>query len=233
MPIKVTVPKIGTSMAPLALVEWQAKEGDWVDKGSVLLIVESEKIRHDVEAKASGFLHILVKAGTESPVGSSAGLIVDTEEELKTLQKETPAGTPEATTQFEEDTTRAEAAEPATKQEKGERIRISPAARRMAEERMIDISKIVGTGPGGAIRRNDVEKAIEAEKPKTATESGAEEYQGKRLKESIRLIGMRKAIAEHMHRSVSVSANVYLMGEIDMLEMVKLRESLLERAESL
>ena len=152
MPIKVTVPKIGTSMAPLALVEWQAKEGDWVDKGSVVLIVESEKIRHDVEAKASGFLHILVKAGNEAPVGSSAGLIVDTEEELKTLQKETPAGIPEAITQFEEDTPEAGATKPAAKQEKGERIQISPAARRMAEERMIDVSKIAGTGPGGAIR---------------------------------------------------------------------------------
>ena len=56
-------------------------------------------------------------------------------------------------------------------------------------------------------------------------------YQGKRVKSTISLKGMRKAIAEHMHRSLSISAQLTAMGEIDMTEMVKLRETLVSQAE--
>ena len=87
MATKVIVPKLGMSTEPITLVEWKAKEGDRVEQGSVVLVVETEKIRHDVEAEASGFLHILVEAGKEAPIGSAAGLIVATKEELAALQK--------------------------------------------------------------------------------------------------------------------------------------------------
>ena len=60
MATKVIVPKLGMSTEPITLVEWKAQEGDQVEKGSVILVVETEKIRHDIEAEASGFLHILV-----------------------------------------------------------------------------------------------------------------------------------------------------------------------------
>ncbi len=87
MATKVIVPQLGTGTEVIMLVEWKAKEGDRVEKGSVVLVVETEKTRYDVEAEASGFLHILVGAGEEAPVGSTAALIVATKEELEVLQK--------------------------------------------------------------------------------------------------------------------------------------------------
>jgi len=77
------------STAPLTLVEWKAKEGDWIEQGNIVLVVETEKIRHDVEAEASGFLHILVEEEQEVPIGTVAGLIAETKEELEALRKET------------------------------------------------------------------------------------------------------------------------------------------------
>jgi len=88
MAVKILMPKLGMSTAPLTLIEWKAKEGEQIEQGSIVLVVETEKIRHDVEAEASGFLHILVEEGQEVPIGTVVGLIAETEEELEALKKE-------------------------------------------------------------------------------------------------------------------------------------------------
>jgi len=228
MAVKIIVPKLGMSAKPLALIEWKMGEGEQVEKGATILVVETEKIRHDIEAEASGFLHILLKAGNEAPVGSVAGLIAETKEELEALKKEMPkevavgAAEPVKLPKVE-----AEVAATAKPEEK--HIRISPVARKLAEEHMVDISKIVGTGPGGRIVREDIEKEIESKKKVVEPEV----YQGKRVKSTIPLTGMKKTVAEHMHGSLQVSAQLTVMGEIDMSEMVQLREKLAEQAEVL
>lgn len=91
MAVQILMPKLGMSTAPLTLVEWEAKEGDRIERGNIVLLVETEKIRHDVEAEASGFLHILVEEGQEVPIGTVVGLIAETKGELEALRKETLA----------------------------------------------------------------------------------------------------------------------------------------------
>ncbi|MFC1907889.1 dihydrolipoamide acetyltransferase family protein [Chloroflexota bacterium] len=231
MATNVIVPKLGMSTAPLTLVEWKVKEGDQVEQGSVVLLVETVKVTHDVEAKASGFIHILVEAGSKAPIGTVAGLIAETKEELETLQKETPKEEATPTAEVEEassaETAPVQAVVSSAAQAAGaERIRISPVARKLAAEHMVDITSMVGTGPGGRIVRDDIEKAIGAKGKEEVTPVA---YQGKRVKSVIPLTGMRKAIAEHMHRSLSSSAQLTLCGEIDMTETVKLRESLVNQ----
>lgn len=234
MAAEIIAPKLGMSTEPLAIVEWQAKEGDWVEQGTVVLIVETEKIRHDIEAGASGFLHILVEAGNEAPIGSVAGLLAEAKEELEALQKEMPKGVPAAAAEPKA-APQLEAEAPVIARAEGERIRISPVARKLAEEHMIDISRVVGSGPGGRIIREDVEKEIEAKKKVAAApvEAAAEVYQGRRVKSTMPLTGTRKAIAEHMHRSLSVSAQITSMTEVDMTEMMKLRQTLVSQEEAL
>ena len=219
MATKVIVPKLGMSTEPITLVEWKAKEGDKVEKGSVVLVVETEKIRHDVEAEASGFLHILAEVGKEAPIGSAAGLIVATKEELEALGKGEGA------------VAAAEAKEAPAEAEK-ERIAISPVARKMAEEHMIDITKVAGSGPEGRIVKEDIEKEM-AEKAAPAVEAVADTYQGRKVKDKLPLTGIRKAISEHMHRSLSVSAQLTVMGELDVAELVKLRKKLVGQEEKL
>ena len=236
MAVQILMPKLGMSTAPLTLVEWKAKEGESVEQGNVVLVVETEKIRHDIEAEVSGFLHILVKEGQEVPIGTVVGVIAKTKEELAGLQKEKPKGATKAAEVKEAPPTEAAEAEaePAAEAKAKERILISPVARKLAEEHMIDITKITGTGPGGRIVREDIEKQIETKKKaKVTPEVTPEVYQGRRVKSVIPLKGMRKVIAEHMHRSLSISAQLTLMGEIDMTEMVKLRQSLVAKEKAL
>lgn len=93
MAAKIVIPivgKRGQKYDIVKLVEWKAKEGDWVEKGNVVLVVETEKASCDIEAEASGFLRILVQEGEKAMVSSVVGLIAETKEELEALQKVPP-----------------------------------------------------------------------------------------------------------------------------------------------
>jgi pyruvate dehydrogenase E2 component (dihydrolipoamide acetyltransferase) len=231
MAVQIVAPKLGMSMSDVKMVEWKAKEGDWVEKGNVVLVIETEKTEWNVEAGASGFLHILVQEGVKAKIGQVVALIAETKEELEKLQKETPR---EPLTGEARETPPAEPVQPKpgiTEIEAGERerIRISPIARKMAEEHMLDIMRIKGTGPDGRIMKEDIEKAIEEEEkvmasPKEVTPAL---YQGRRVKETIPLKGMREVIAERMYSSLSSSAQLTMMGEFDTTELGKLREAFL------
>ncbi len=226
----IAIPKLGMSMTEATLVEWKVKEGDQVEKGDVVLLIETEKTQWEVEASTSGFVHILVEEDVKAPVGRVVGLIAETKEELEALQKE-PAKEIFTTVTEVTEVPPVEAAPPAAvRAEEGRRLRISPVARKMAEEHMIDITTITGTGPDGRIVREDIEKAIEAKKRGVPV---AEAYEGKGVKTTIPLRRMRRAIAEHMHRSLSVAAQLTAMGEIDMTELIKRRNALVEQEEAI
>ena len=229
MAVSIAIPKLGWGTEPLRLVEWKAKEGNWIEQGDIVLVITTEKITADIEAEASGYLHILVEEGNEAPIGSDVGLITETREELEAIQRELPKEIITTVAESKEAPLVQAAAPAVTKTKEGERIRISPVARKMAEEHRIDIASIVGTGPAGRIVREDIKKALQAGGKVEITPAA---YQGRRVKSTIPLKGMREAIAENMHRSLSISAQVTVMGEIDMTEVVKLRETLLSQAEA-
>lgn len=217
--------------ADVTLVEWRVKEGEWVEAHQVVMAIETEKIKSEVEASAAGFVHILVAQDNKVAIGRVVGLIAASKEELEALQKEPPKEI--SITPVEVAEAPAVGAAPAeaavAPEEKRERIPISPVARRMAEEYAIDITKVTGTGPGGRIIKEDIEKAIEAKEKAPPVQV----YEGKRVKATMPLRGMRKAIAEHMHRSLSVAAQLTFMGEIDMTEMLKLRNNLLAQEKAI
>jgi pyruvate dehydrogenase E2 component (dihydrolipoamide acetyltransferase)/2-oxoglutarate dehydrogenase E2 component (dihydrolipoamide succinyltransferase) len=104
----------------------------------------------------------------------------------------------------------------------------------MAEYNMIDITTVTGTGPGGRIVREDIEKAIAGKASGKAVPTAAAAtapvpaatFHGKRVRSVVPLRGMRGAIAENMQRSLATSAQLTLMGEIDATELVKLRDTL-------
>jgi len=230
MAIQIVVPKLGLSMSDVTMVEWKVKEGEKVEKGTVVLVIETEKTEWNVEASASGFLHILVQEGAKAKIGQVVGLIAETKEELEKLQKETLRQPLIGETKVKESPL-TEVAQVGSFAGEGERIRISPIARKMAEEQMIDITRIKGTGPDGRIVKEDIEKAIEEQKKGAVPpeEAARALYQGRKVKETIPLKGMRRVIAERMHSSLSGSAQLSFLGEFDVTEFVKLREVFLNR----
>ena len=233
MIVQIVAPKLGMSMSDVTMVEWKAKEEEKVEKGSVVLVIETEKTEWNVEAGATGFLHILIHEGMKAKIGQVVGLIAETKEELEKIQKETPH---EQLTEEVKEAPLNEAAQAkpravGTEGVERERIRISPIARKMAEEHMLDITHIKGTGPDGRIIKEDVEQTIEERKKVAIPKEEITPilYQGRRVKKTISLKGMRRVIAERMVGSLSGSAQLSFLGEFDATELVKLREAFLNK----
>lgn len=235
MAVEVNIPKLGMSMKEATLTEWKFNEGDKINAGDVVLVIETDKTTWEVEAPASGYLHIIVAIDNTEPVGAVVGKIAETSEELAVLQKEfgTPA-TAAAPAKAAEAPAQA-AAVPA--HEPGERFKVSPVAKKMAEERGIDLNAVKGTGPGGRITKQDVEEAIAAKASAPAKPAApapapapvadtARERNGIRIKEIVKLRGMRKAIADHLVLSLTVAAQLTAMSELDCGELKKFREEL-------
>ena len=248
----IAIPKLGMTMQDARLVEWKAEEGSLVKKGDIVLLIETSKTQWEVDASASGYLHILVPVDEEVLVARVVGLIAETKEEWLKLQNEplqeiytTPLDlTVEgaAVTAPVPESVGKPAPQPA-QNDGGQRIRISPVARKMAEQHMIDITTIKGTGPEGRIIREDIEKAVEAKKmaPPAAVAGPAATpaalagrmIDGKLVKNVLPLKGIRRAVAENMQRSLSISAQLTYMGEIDMTEMTRLRNLYLEQEKTI
>jgi pyruvate dehydrogenase E2 component (dihydrolipoamide acetyltransferase) len=230
MTAQIVIPKLGMTVDDVNLVEWKVKEGGHVEKGSIVLVIETQKTEWNIEAEEAGLLHILVAEGNKAKVGGVVGLIAGTKEEYEGLRKELSENTNAAPSEMVGSQGETQPAGAASDRPE-DRIRITPVARKMAEEHMIDITTIQGTGPGGRITREDIQKAIE-EREKAAPppeEIIPETFQGKRVRETIPLRGMRKSIAEHMYRSLATTAQMTIMGEFDMTEMVNFRESLVRQ----
>jgi len=109
------------------------------------------------------------------------------------------------------------------------KVRSSPMARKVAEDKGIDLSIVEGSGPGGRIVKEDVLRAIE-EKDKSRVVSAKQDPGDlKRVKEVVPITGMRKVIFDHMHRSLQEAAQITLTMEVNAGELVRCRKVLLER----
>lgn len=228
MSIDIAIPKLGMTMTKAKIAEWKAAEGDRIKKDQGILVIETEKVTYEVEAQGEGLLHIIVPVGEEADVGQTVGQLAESEEELATLQAASPAAVtaqPVTTSSSKVSDSSLKTDQPDLPQGK---IRITPRAKRKAEDHGIDYTIIHGSGPGGRIVEKDIENAIAATKdaPQRTIPQGFHEGQvldGKRVKETIPLRGMRKAISDHMLRSLQVSAQLTAGSEVDMTEMIRFR----------
>lgn len=234
------IPKLGMTMKEAKIVGWKAQEGEWVEQGRILLVIETAKVTYEVEAPAAGFLHIVAARGETLSVGQPTAWLAESKEELRELQsRETGRGVEVVAASAVEEGTPGPAGETGATERR--HVRISPAAKKLADMHNLDYTVVVGTGPDGRIVKEDVEKAITAGGKAPETVCGephamvwAEEVlDGKRIKKSFRLEGMRAAIAEHMIRSLQTSAQVTTTHEIDMTEMIRIRKSYLAREEKI
>ena len=138
------IPKVGLVMEQVRVIRWLKNVGDRVVAGEILLEVETEKSVVEIEAAASGCLtQILVQVDSQAAVGDQVAWIESVE---------TPAAarpTPTA----------------ATAARDADRIRSTPAARKLAAEHGFELGGITGTGPGGRVQLEDVQRASDAPRP--------------------------------------------------------------------
>ncbi|MBI5602399.1 MAG: 2-oxo acid dehydrogenase subunit E2 [Deltaproteobacteria bacterium] len=161
MAIEVVIPMLGITIEKGTIVEWLKQEGDAVEKGEIILILEVEKATTEVESPASGILaKILIPKGVEVPILSVAAIITRPGEELPAQYAAhvSGGGAPKPSGEGVSPVMSVEVSTASTRSQEG--IGAVPAARRLAKEHGIDLIGITGTGPGGSILLRDVETSL-------------------------------------------------------------------------
>ncbi len=191
------IPKVGLVMEEVKVVRWLKNVGDSVIAGEPLLEVETEKSVVEIEAAATGRLtEILVQVDSRAVVGDQVAWI-------ESAQAQSAAATTPAPRTDPKDTPTPSMAVTAIRG--GERIRSTPVARKLAAERGIDLDGIAGTGPGGRVQLDDVQRAIAA--PRTAAVGPQP------------LSPMRRAVARAMSLSSSSIPQFNVASSVDWTEL--------------
>lgn len=242
------MPKLSDTMTEGVVAEWHKKVGDTVKSGELLAEIETDKATMEFESFYDGvLLHIGVEKGKPSPVNALLAIIGEKGEDISALLKDAPAApaeaapAPAAETKTEEKVAEAPAkVENATSTqspvEKAEtsvvptqtainngRIVASPLAKKLAEERGIDLGFVQGTGDGGRITKRDVDHYV----PYNAPAQGHKVASG--LTESYNDVPnsqMRKAIAKTLTASKFSAPHFYLKMEVDMENAIAARKAM-------
>jgi len=235
----VIMPKLGFDMAEGTLVRWVIAEGDALEKGAVLAEIETDKATVEVESGYSGVVkRHLVEQGAIVPVNTPIAVIGGADEEIDYAKlvgeialesqvaapgKEKVAVPPEAAVETRLTRIEEQAVEmpPVEEGKLPEGVRASPLARRLAEERGVDLRKVKGSGPRGRIVQADIEAyqetrpAVEVRVPVAVGEP--------RPDRRVPLSRLRSAIGRRMTQAKQQAPHFYVTREYDMLAMMDLR----------
>jgi len=257
----IDMPKLSDTMSVGTLVNWLKKEGDQVASGDKIAEIETDKATMEMEVFDAGtLLKHFISAGEQVAVGDPICAVGKKGETVEAPARK--SGAPAKEEKMEEPAPKAEAAKPsvppppappaaapeeqpkgepakAAAGEPGQRIKISPLARKLAEEKGLDISGITGTGPDGRIVKADVLAA--AQKPKPAPAPAAAPAPAKGAKaptppfvgtadipiQEAKLVpvsNMRATIAKRLVESKTQLPHFYLEVEVDAGPLVELRQ---------
>jgi len=273
MPIELTMPRLSDTMEAGTVIKWNVKEGDSVKSGAVVADIETDKATMEMPCFDDGRIAaLLVEPGKQVKVGTPIAILAVDGEDLATVKAGgvtvkaggatgAPAPAPAA-----KPVAAAPAAKPASAPtlaptpvvqtetrhgmegfggaDDGPRMRVSPVARRMAEEHGIDIRHVAGTGPGGRIIKRDVEQAIENKSARgaasiapaqaLAVSTGGVQTPSAPLALSlpgrdVALTGMRQTIARRLVESKTTIPHYQVTMKFDMDRLIDLRQSYNEK----
>jgi pyruvate dehydrogenase E2 component (dihydrolipoamide acetyltransferase) len=222
--VEFRMPSLGADMEAGTLVEWLVKPGDWVKRGDVVAVVETQKGAIEIETYQAGQIEkILVDLQSKVPVGTPLAQIrTEGEEKPGAIMAAPPPAAPgvlPAAPPAALPTAAAAERAPVTPPAPPPitplppplapgvvaRAHVSPAARKLAEEHRIDLSTVTGSGPDGAITYADVERAV----------GKAAVLPEKKRAPSLDLAAMRLAIAAAMARSKREIPHYYLEHQVE------------------
>jgi pyruvate dehydrogenase E2 component (dihydrolipoamide acetyltransferase) len=233
----VTMPKLGFDMAEGTLVRWVVQEGEPIAKGAILAEIETDKATVEVESGFEGIVaRHLVPEGEIVPVNTPIAVIAAPGEKLDDQvvlgEDAKPAATPPVE-KVEVSPTALATSEQFSKEESElpGGVKASPLARRMAEERGINLSLVRGSGPGGRIVKRDIETYVPAAVSKEAPPQlksapalvempGAPVYES----QSVPLNRLRMAIGRRMTEAKQQVPHFYITHEYDMAALLSLRQ---------
>ncbi|MEO1367146.1 MAG: 2-oxo acid dehydrogenase subunit E2, partial [Acidobacteriota bacterium] len=227
MAIELKVPDVGESITEVMVGEWLKKEGDFVEKGEAIVIIETDKVNAELEAPEAGTVSKIHKGdGEDAEVGEVIGLLEAGE--APAGGDGSKAGGADAKEAAGQDGGGAEAQGGAS--EGGEGGHVMPAAQRAAAERGIDPKTIQGSGPGGRVLKEDVlaapsgspsAPASDAPAPKAAEAPRA--AAGLREIERVKMTPLRRRVASRLVEAQQNAAMLTTFNEIDMSAVMDLR----------
>ncbi len=235
----VYMPKLSDTMTEGVVAEWLKEVGDEVASGEVLAEIETDKATMEFESFYDGvLLHIGVEKGAGAPVNAILAVIGDKDEDLEKIlaeaaaaapaaeeeKEEVPAPTPEPTpapapAAAPKPVVAAPAPAPAAVVDTNGRIFASPLAKKMANERGIDLNHVSGTGEGGRIVKADIDHY----KPYTGAAAPKRKFVGTESFSDEPVSQMRKTIARRLADSKFTAPHFYLTLEIDMDNAISAR----------
>lgn len=236
----VRMPKLSDTMVEGVVAEWHKKVGDNVAEGDLLADIETDKATMEFESFYDGvLLHIGVEKGGTAPVNDILAIIGEAGEDISALLsqsaeakektaepaevEETPKTEPAETTAAVEPTpAAAQTTTPVSTASNG-RLFASPLARKMADEKGINLASVQGSGENNRIVKKDIENytpSTSAPAAAAAVQSGTESYTDEPLSQ------MRKAIARTLTASKFSAPHFYLKMEVDMDNAIAARKAI-------
>ncbi len=235
----IRMPKMSDTMTEGVIVAWHKKVGDTVAPGDILAEVETDKATMELENYVKGtLLHIGIKEGEAVPVDAVIAVLGQPGEDFSALLSAAPAAVPAKEEKPAESapantlspvSTPATPAAPAPVASADGRVKASPLARKMAEEKGVDLNSVQGTGDNGRIVRRDIENYQPA--AKAASTAGSTAVFGQESYEEVAVSQMRKTIARRLSESKFTAPHFYLTMEINMDKAVAARKAINEYAE--
>ena len=246
----IRMPKMSDTMEEGVIASWLKKVGDEIKSGDILAEVETDKATMELESYDDGvLLHIGVKDGDSVPVDGVIAIIGEKGEDVNEILKDIENDTSSVDNSEEVNETPIEkeievkvetpapAPAPAPEEKKissnDERIKASPLAKKLADEKGIDLSNISGSGDGGRIIRKDIEeyKGIPAKTAEVQKEIKLPQIHSEESFEEIPVTQMRKTISKRLAESKFSAPHFYLTMEIDMDNCIEGRKKINESSE--
>ena len=233
----VRLPKMSDTMTEGVIVKWNYKVGDTVKSGDILAEVETDKATMDMEVYAKGtLLHLALNEGDATPVDSIIAVVGNPGEDFQSLLGSAPAPAATPAVAVEAAATPAPvaatpvaaapvAAAPVStpSDSTDERLKASPLAKKLAEEKGIDITQIQGSGENGRIVKKDIvtfTPAASIASAVAAVPAGEESF------DEVNVSQMRKTIASRLGESKFSAPHFYLTLEINMDKATQAREQM-------
>lgn len=227
----VKLPKMSDTMTEGVIVKWNYKVGDSVKSGDILAEVETDKATMDMEVYAKGtILHLAVSEGEAVPVDSIIAVVGAAGEDFQSLLSAAPAATSSPAPAAETPAASAPAAAaapaatPVASNSTNDRLKASPLAKKLAEDKGININEVMGSGENGRIIKKDIENFTPAASGSASTANVA--VAGVESFHEVNVSQMRKTIASRLAESKFTAPHFYLTVEINMDKAVVAREQM-------
>ena len=242
------MPKMSDTMEEGVIASWLKKVGDEIKSGDILAEVETDKATMELESYDDGtLLHIGVKDGDSVPVDGVIAIIGEKGEDVNEILKDVDSdsseveeikeeSTPiEKVEEIKDDNKEIVITEPTkiVSELKDERIKASPLAKKLANEKGIDISNISGSGDGGRIIRKDIEnyKDVSTSSNEPVKEITLPKIHSEESFEELPVTQMRKTISKRLAESKFSAPHFYLTMEVDMENCIEGRKKINESSD--